>query len=349
MTASGIFGSDLPDNVTPPGASHQGQRPAGSSHPEAMKAIPVRHWGRWLAAAIILLLIAALIYSVANNPNVEWTVIGQYLFSGLVLRGTVVTLELTVIAMAIGMVGGTLIAVMRLSDNPILSTVAQGYIWVFRGTPVLVQLMFWFYFPALYLRIFIGLPFTHISFFSFDSRTLVGTFMAAILGFGFNEIAYASELVRAGIISVDKGQLEAAQSLGMPGPLTLRRIILPQAMRVIIPPMGNETISMLKTTSLVVVISGTDLFSRLQQTWAQTYQEIPLLIVACIWYLALTTIFSVGQYYLERHYSRGSGYQTPKKHSGGWGRRWPLRSDEAEVLEHLREIGPELEFGRDHR
>ena len=314
-----------------------------------MKAIPVRHWGRWLAVAIILFLIAAMIYSVARNPRFDWPTIGQYLFNSYILGGVVVTLELTVIAMAIGIVGGTLIAIMRLSKNPILSAVAQAYIWVFRGTPLLVQLYFWFFFGALYPYIFVGLPFTHISFLSLDSGTLIGAFMAGVLGLGFNEIAYASELVRAGIISVDKGQLEASQSLGMSGPMTLRRIVLPQAMRVIIPPMGNETISMLKTTSLVSVISGTDLMSRARYIYDANLKVIPLLVVVSIWYLALTTIFSIGQHYLERHYSRGSGYHTPKKRNGAWGRRWPLRSNEIEVTEEVEELGLEIELGRDHR
>jgi len=348
MTSSGTEHSNQPDSVTPTSAGPHGRR-SSASHPEAMKAIPVRHWGRWLAAAIILFLLAALVYSVARNPRFDWPTIGHYLFNSYVLGGVLVTLELTIIAMAIGIIGGTLIAVMRLSENPILSAVAQGYIWVFRGTPVLVQLIFWFYFGALYPRFFIGIPFTHISFLSFDAAEFIGAFVAAILGLGFNEVAYASELVRAGMISVDKGQLEASQSLGMSSSLTLRRIVLPQAMHVIIPPMGNETISMLKTTSLVVVIGGTDLLSRVVRMYSTNLKVMPLLIVASIWYLAMTTVFSVGQYYLERHYSRGTGYQTPKKRNGGRWRRWPLRSDEAEVLEHLQELGAKLEFGRDHR
>jgi polar amino acid transport system permease protein len=337
----------VPNDTTPSGASLEGRPPAASARPETMKAIPVRHWGRWLAAAIILVLIGGLIYSLARNPNVGWSVIGQYVFSGLVLRGTAVTLELTVIAMVIGIVGGTLIAVMRLSGNPILTTVAQAYIWFFRGTPLLVQLLFWNFLGALYPRLFLALPFTHFSIGSVNTNAVIGAFTAAVLGLGLNEIAYASELVRAGIISVDKGQIEAAQSLGMSGSKTMRRIILPQAMRIILPPMGNETISMLKTTSLVIVISGTDLLSRIQQTYSQTFQEIPLLIVASIWYLTLTTIFSIGQYYLERHYSRGSGYQQPRRRNGNRGRRWPLRSDEISVPQNATELGPEL--GRDHR
>jgi polar amino acid transport system permease protein len=342
MATSGAMSKDLPDQTEPSGAGMTGRPPTASARPKAMKAIPVRHWGRWLAATIILLLIASLAYSFANNPRVGWSTIGHYFIDGYILGGVVVTLYLTVIAMAIGVVGGTLIAVMRLSRNPILSAVSQVYIWFFRGTPLLVQLLFWFFFAALYPTIFIGIPFTHVSFFSLNASTLIGASAAAILGLGFNEIAYASELVRAGIISVDKGQIEAAQSLGMSYSKTLRRIILPQAMRVIIPPMGNETISMLKTTSLVIVISGTDLLSRASYVYSQNLQEIPLLITASIWYLILTTIFSVGQYYLERHYARGTGYHTPKRRGGTRGKRWPLRNEVPELLEPG-------ELGQEHR
>ncbi len=306
----GAIPQDVEGGRTPPEVRASGPSPEASSRPSAIRAIPIRHWGRWVAAGIILLLLAALVWSLAHNPNIGWPVIGQYLFKRLVLSGVLVTVELTVIAMVIGIVGGTLLAVMRLSRNPVLSSVAWVYIWFFRGTPLLVQLLFWNFLGALYPRLFLSLPFTHFAIGSVNTNAVIGAFTAAILGLGLNEMAYAAELVRAGIISVDAGQTEAAQSLGMSGALTLRRIVLPQAMRVIIPPMGNETISMLKTTSLVVVISGTDLLSRITQTYAQTFQEIPLLIVASIWYLALTTILSIGQYYLERHYSRGVAGQS---------------------------------------
>lgn len=303
-----------PVSGSTPGADVQVTPPAASARPEAIEAIPVRHWGRWIAAAIVALLMVALIYSLARNPRIGWDTVGEYLFKELTLLGVLRTIELTIIAMVMGIIGGTLLAVMRLSGNPILSSMALAYIWFFRGTPVLVQLIFWFFLGALYPRIFIGIPFTDIAFISADSNRIISGFTASIFGLGFNEMAYAAELVRAGIISVDKGQTEAAQSLGMSGTLTMRRIVLPQAMRVIIPPMGNETISMLKTTSLVSVISGADLLTRLQQVYAQTFEVIPLLIVASIWYLALTTVLSIGQYYLERHYGRGI---QPRAHRRG--------------------------------
>jgi His/Glu/Gln/Arg/opine family amino acid ABC transporter permease subunit len=284
-----------------------GQLPLAHTRPEAITAIPVRHWGRWISAAVIIFLVFALLWSLWHNPNVDISYIGQTLFKPFVLQGVVVTIELTVIAMIIGVVGGVLLAVMRLSDNPVLSSVSWGYIWFFRGTPILVQIIFWGFLGSLYPTIFLGVPFTGLVFGSAATGRLYGAFVAAILALGLNEAAYAAELVRAGIISVDKGQNEAAFSLGMSTGLTMRMVVLPQAMRVIIPPMGNETISMLKTTALVSLISGTDLMTRIEQAYAQNFKTIPLLIVASLWYLFLTSIMSVGQHYLEAYYGRGYG------------------------------------------
>jgi polar amino acid transport system permease protein len=210
--------------------------------------------------------------------------------------------------MAIGIVLGVLLAVMRLSLNPLVSSVSWLYIWFFRGTPVLVQILFWFNVAALYPSFSIGIPFGP-QFAEVDLTTLITPFVAGMLALGLNEGAYMAEIVRAGIISVDEGQTEAAQSLGMGRLLTMRRIVLPQAMRVIIPPTGNETISMLKTTSLVSAIAVTDLLYTTQIIYARTYQTIPLLIVASIWYLIVTTVLSIGQYYLERHFGRGVSRQ----------------------------------------
>jgi polar amino acid transport system permease protein len=278
-----------------------------AAHPGAIKAIPIRHWGRWIASVVILFLVFLLAYSFIKNPHVEWPVIRHYLFSGIVLRGIVVTIELTFIAMAIGIVGGTLLAVMRLSKNYVLSGISWLYIWFFRGTPVYVQILLWGNFAILYPRLFVGIPFTKIVFASVDSNTVLGVFVASILALGLNEAAYAAELVRAGIISVERGQTEAAESLGMSPGLTMRRIVLPQAMRVIIPPMGNETISMLKTTSLVAVISGHELMSNITIAYSQNLLVFPLLIVACIWYIFFTTILTIGQHYLEAYFGKGFG------------------------------------------
>jgi polar amino acid transport system permease protein len=221
--------------------------------PELVKAVPVRHPGRWVAIAVLAVLTAMLVNTVLTNDGFRWDVVGRYLFSGPVLNGLRNTLVLTVLAMVVGIVGGVALAIMRLSPNPILSSVAGLYIWLFRGTPLIAQLLFWNFLAALYPRLSLGIPFGP-EFVSFDTNQLINQFTACLLGLGLNEAAYMAEIVRGGLQSVDSGQSEAAGALGMSRAQTLRRVVLPQAMRVIIPPTGNETISMLKTTSLVVVI-----------------------------------------------------------------------------------------------
>jgi len=270
----------------------------------------VRRPGRWLAAAIVLIIAAAIARSVATNPRFEWHVVGSYLFDERILEGLRITIELTVIAMAIGVTLGVLLAVMRLSLNPLVSGASWLYIWFFRGTPVLVQLLFWYNIAALYPKIALGIPFGP-AFVHANANTLITPFTAAILGLGLNEGAYMAEIVRAGVISVDEGQSDAARSLGMTRLQTMRRIVLPQAMRVIIPPTGNETISMLKTSSLVSVIAVGDLLYGAQIIYSVNFKTIPLLIVASIWYLVCTSILYVGQYYLERYYGRGAFREEP--------------------------------------
>ena len=276
--------------------------PAGPS--EEIRAVPVRHYGRWIAAAVVAIIAVSLARSVVTNPRFQWDVVGDYLFDQRVLDGIVITIELTVLAMVIGIVLGLVLAIMRLSPNPLLSGGSSFYIWFFRGTPVLVQIVFWFYIAALYPSIDLGIPFGP-SFIHLDANTLIGKFVAATLALGLNEGAYMSEIVRAGIISVDEGQTDAAQALGMSRMQTMRRIVLPQAMRVIVPPTGNETISMLKTTSLVAFIALSDLFYSVQLIYSVNYKTIPLLIVASLWYLFMTSVLTIGQYYLERYYGRG--------------------------------------------
>jgi polar amino acid transport system permease protein len=280
--------------------------------PEAIKAVPVRHPGRWVAAIVVGAIAAYIFYTVVtaiqNDHTAQgsgWAAVGHYLFNPLIFRGILVTLELTVLAMAVGIVLGVILAVMRLSPNPVMSWVSWLYIWFFRGTPVLVQIFFWFNLNLVLKSIDIGIPFTSFWLHA-NTNTLIPPFMAALLGLGFNEAAYMAEIVRAGIISVEHGQTEAAQALGMNRGLVMRRIVLPQAMRVIIPPTGNETISMLKTTSLAFTASVTELFTRQQQIATATYDVLELLIVASIWYLVMTSILTVGQYYIERHFARGS-------------------------------------------
>ena len=281
----------------------------GTGRPEDIRAVPVRRPGRWIAAAIVLLVAVAIVRSVVTNSRFEWSVIGSYLFDARILEGLRVTIELTAIAMAIGIVLGMILAIMRLSPNPLVSGGSWFYVWFFRGTPVLVQLLFWYNIAALYPKISLGIPFGP-AFVHADANTLITPFTAAILGLGLNEGAYMAEIVRAGIISVDPGQADAAQSLGMTRLQTMRRIVLPQAMRVIIPPTGNETISMLKTSSLASVIVVTELLYATQLIYSVNFKTIPLLIVASVWYIVCTSVLYVGQYYLERYYGRGSRGQS---------------------------------------
>ena len=281
------------------------------ARPEDIKAVPLRHPGRWVASVVVLLLALGLGDSFAANGRFQWSVIGHYLFSSRILHGLLTTLELTAISMAIGIALGLVLAVMRLSPNPLVGGASWVYVWLFRGTPVYVQILFWYNIGALYPKVAFGLPFGGPQFAHANANAIITTFAAAVLGLGLNEAAYMSEIVRAGIISVSEGQTEAAYALGMTRLQTLRRIVLPQAMRLIIPPTGNETISMLKTSSLVSVIAYTELLYSAQQIYAVNYQTIQLLIVASIWYLAVTSVLSVGQYYLERHYARGSARELP--------------------------------------
>jgi polar amino acid transport system permease protein len=274
--------------------------------PDEIQAVPVRHPGRWLAAIAVAIIGVAIIRSSATNPHFEWGVVGDYLFNGQILDGLVLTLELTVLSMVIGIVLGVVLALMRLSPNALLSSASWTYIWLLRGTPVLVQIIFWNNIAALYPEIGLGIPFGP-SFIHLDANTLITPFIAGTLALGLNEGAYMSEIVRAGIISVEEGQTDAAQALGMTRMQTMRRIVLPQAMRVIIPPTGNETISMLKYTSLASAIALTELLYSGQLIYDVNYKVIPLLIVVSIWYLACTTVLSIGQYFLERRYGRGSG------------------------------------------
>jgi polar amino acid transport system permease protein len=293
--------------VTTNPLSVPGTQPPG---PEDIKAVPVRHPGRWVAAAIVLVIAIAIVNSMATNKRFQWGQVGHFMFDHRITSGVIVTIELTLAAQALGIVLGVLLAVMRLSPNPLVAGGSWLYVWFFRGTPVLVQLLFWYNIAALYPEIHLGIPFGP-QFISINANSAVTPFMTVVLALGLNEGAYMSEIVRAGIISVDEGQQEAALSLGMTRLQTMRRIVLPQAMRVIIPPTGNETISMLKTTSLAFVVAGLDLLSAAENIAGANFEPIALLIVASFWYLILTSVLYVGQYYLERHYARGSSRELP--------------------------------------
>ncbi|WP_232248397.1 amino acid ABC transporter permease [Streptacidiphilus rugosus] len=288
----------------------QDDAPPVRGRPEEIRAVAVRHPGRWVAIAVIAVLAAMFAHLLITSSVLHWDVVGQIFTYPTVIAGLGRTMLLTVLAMVIGIVGGIVLAVMRLSGNPVLSGVSWIYIWVFRGTPVLVQLYVWNFLGAVVPKIGLGIPFGP-TFVSWSYNDLIGLFTAAVLALGLNEAAYFAEIVRAGIQSVDEGQSEAASSLGLNRGQTLRRIVLPQAMRVIIPPAGNETISMLKTTSLVSAISLEDLTRAGQDIASRTFYEIPALVAISLWYLLITSILSIGQYYVERYYSRGTNRILP--------------------------------------
>jgi polar amino acid transport system permease protein len=285
-------------------------QPAETRRTAELPVVPVRHPGRWVAAAALLVLLAMLVHWLVATDGLQWNVVGHYLFDPAILTAARRTVVLTVLAMLVGVVLGVVLAVMRLSPNPVLSGTAWGYIWFFRGTPVLVQVLFWYNLPAVMHSLSLGIPFGP-SWFHTDPKTVITQFGAALLGLGLNEGAYMAEITRAGILSVDEGQSEAAQALGMTRLQTMRRIVLPQAMRVIIPPTGNETISMLKTTSVALVISYLELTYTAQVIGARTFRVIPLYLTVSIWYIAMTSVLYVGQYYLERHFARGSARALP--------------------------------------
>lgn len=281
--------------------------------------VPLRHPGRWVAVAVVAVLVAMLVHSLffshvylngQHRERYQWSIIGRYFLSRSVVEGLGVTLGLTVVAMTCGVLLGVTFAIMRMSPNPVVAGTAWWYIWFFRGTPVYVQLLFWYNASYIFPSFTLGVPFGP-AVMHFDLNTWLTPFVAASVGLSLNEGAYMAEIVRAGIISVDAGQTEAAQSLGMRRLQALRLIVLPQAMRVVVPPTGNETISMLKTTSLASVITVGELTYAVQLIYASNYETVPLLMVACIWYLIVTTILTMGQYYIERYYARGSVRQAP--------------------------------------
>jgi len=269
-----------------------------------------------VSAVVVLVLAAMVVNALVTNDKFDWPTVGKYLFNEQVVRGVGWTLWLTAASMILGIVLAVLLAIMRRSDNPVMRYTSWVYIWFFRGTPIYTQLVFWGLISVLYPKISLGIPFGP-EWLHFTTRDLVTAAVAAILGLGLNEAAYLAEIVRAGLQSVDRGQEEAARALGMKDSTILRRVVLPQAMRVIVPPTGNETISMLKTTSLVLAVPFTlDLQFATNAIASRTFQPIPLLVVAAIWYLAITSILMVGQHYLERYYGRGFD----EHHRGGGGR-----------------------------
>jgi polar amino acid transport system permease protein len=275
--------------------------------PVAIDAIPLRHPWRWVAAVVIVILVVLFLYGAATNKAFGWDTYAKYLFDKRVTQGAWNTLQLTVYSMVLAIVLGVILAVMRLSPNPVFRSVSWAYLWIFRGTPVYVQLVFWGLMPTIYKSVQIGVPFGP-SFFHLNLQSLSIPFLLAIVGLALNEAAYMAEIIRAGISSVPEGQSEASTALGMSWGMSMRRTVLPQAMRVIIPPTGNEVISMLKTTSLVTAVPYTlDLYGITSREIAsRIFEPVPLLLVAATWYLAVTSVLMVGQFYLERYFSRGA-------------------------------------------
>ncbi|MCZ0207085.1 amino acid ABC transporter permease [Streptomyces achromogenes] len=275
--------------------------PAGA---EAIKAIPVRHYGRYVTAVIAIAVLVAIINAFAQG-KINWHAIPDYFFDDRIMTGVGKTLLLTVLSMLIGIVGGIILAVMRLSKNPVTSAIAWFYIWFFRGTPVLVQLFLWFN---------LGLVFEYINLMPVYKdywSSFMTPLLTALLGLGLNEAAYMAEICRAGLLAVDEGQTEAAHALGMSHGKTLRRVVIPQAMRVIVPPTGNEVINMLKTTSLVAQVQFSELFRYAQDIGQNSGAPVEMYFLAAAWYLIMTSVLSVGQYYLERYYARGSSRTLP--------------------------------------
>ncbi|RBP99870.1 amino acid ABC transporter permease [Bifidobacterium xylocopae] len=280
-------------------------RDDGLDIPGRIQARPVRKPGPVIAAVIVAVLVAMLVHGLVTNPNFDWPTVWKYLFNEHVLDGIKWTLLLTVYAMVLATVLAVVLAVMRKSVNPVLRWVSWFFIWFFRGTPVYTQLVFWGLFAVLVPKLAVGIPFGP-EFLSFNTQDVLNATIATVLGLGLNEAAYLSEIVRAGIEAVDTGQTEAAQALGMPRSMIMRRVILPQAMRIIVPPTGNETIGMLKTTSLALAVPFTlELQFATNAIANRIYKTIPLLIVACIWYLLITSVLMVVQAQLEKHYGKG--------------------------------------------
>jgi len=298
-----------------------------AEQPGELRIISKKYYGRWLSALLVGLVLLAVGHSVINNPRFEWSVIAHSFTETSILQGVWMTLQLTAISVVLGFAGGTLLALMRLSSNPVLVAVSWGYTWFFRGVPMLVQLFLWYNIAALYPKISLSLPWIG-DLWSASANSLISPFSAAVIALVMHQSAYAAEIVRAGIQSVSQGQLEAARALGYRRGQIFRYTVLPQAMRAILPPAGNEVIGQLKTTAVVSVISLQDVLYSAQIIYQRTYEVIPLLLVATLWYLLMTSVLSIGQYYVERYFGRGTVRQEK--------REWIKRKAPALAVNHQR-------------
>ncbi|MEW1957911.1 amino acid ABC transporter permease [Kineococcus sp. NPDC059986] len=280
--------------------------PLGTEKPvEAVKVLPARHPWRWVATAAVAVVAAMAGNALVTNPAWEWPTVGQFLFSATILQSLWLTVQLTIVGTAIGLVLGTVLALLRMSKNPLLQGVSFAYISVFRSVPLILQLLFWFNLAILYKTIGFGVPFGP-QFWTFSTQNLIAPLTAAFLGLGLHQAAYFAEIVRSGFLAIDPGQREAAAALGIPQFRQFWRIQLPQALRIIVPTTGNEVIGLLKGTSVVYIMALPELFYQVQVVYNRTGRVIPLLLVAAIWYFVLTTVLSVVQWFVERHYGRGS-------------------------------------------
>jgi polar amino acid transport system permease protein len=275
--------------------------PIGKSAHEIanLQLVPRRHYGRMVASVVIIVLLLAFIRALSKS-QIEWSYVRQFLTVPVIMTGLVNTLVMTVCAMLLGIALGVIFAIMRVSSNPVLRSVAMGYIFLFRGAPALLQLLLWFNLALIFPTI--GIP----GLFEFRTVDLMTPFVAAMLGLGIQQGAYTAEVVRGGLLAVDSGQYEAARAIGMTQFQMLRRIVLPQAMRVIVPPVGNEVIGMVKLTSLASVIQYNEILHNAQIIYFANSRVLELLIVASVWYLLVVSLLSVGQYYIERHFGRGA-------------------------------------------
>jgi polar amino acid transport system permease protein len=268
-------------------------------------AVPLRHPGRWIAGVVAVGLLLNFVYAVVSAESIQHDIVAKYLFDPRILQGAGMTVLVTIVCMSFGAILATLLAVMKLSANPLLRWLATGYIEFFRGTPLLLQIVFWGYLGIIFPELFLGIPFTDIIFISGETSDIIPSLVAGVIALSLNEAAYSAEIVRAGILAVDQGQTEAAKSLGMSSRYTMRRIVLPQAMRVIIPPMGNEFIGMLKNTSLLQVIAVAELYTQASTISSANLAQIELLIVSGFWYLLMTTVLGFPQRALEKKYGKG--------------------------------------------
>ncbi|MGW5448181.1 amino acid ABC transporter permease [Streptomyces asiaticus] len=271
--------------------------------PSVLKRAKRRRPGLLVANAIVLVLAAMAVTTIFTNPRFEWETVGKYFFEIRVLKGIGVSMGMTAVTMVLSLVCGTVVALMRMGDSRLMSTVAAAFIWVFRSIPMLVQLLFWYNLAALFPTLSLGIPWGP-RFVTFDANSVIGPLTAAVIGLTLHETAYIAELIRSGLLAVPDGQRQAASALGLTPAQIFFRITLPQALRVIVPPMGNELISLLKATSLVSVITLADLLYSVQLIYAKNFQTVPLLIVAAIWYMIITGAITLLQQRLERRLGR---------------------------------------------